>query len=102
MSLEHCPKIIKGDFNCSFNELTSLEYCPELIKGFFMCDGTCIEIRSLCYFNSVIEGKIYGLFGSKEKFLNEVAKQKLLKEKESLLSSINNIQTIDIPKRKRL
>ena len=28
-SLEFCPKIVLGNFNCSENMLTSLEFCPK-------------------------------------------------------------------------
>ena len=29
--------VIKGDFDCSFNELTSLEGCPKEVGGNFYC-----------------------------------------------------------------
>ena len=37
-SLKHCPKEVHGDFFCYKNKLTSLEHCPKVIKGFFVCD----------------------------------------------------------------
>jgi hypothetical protein len=41
-SLKGCPKVIKGDFNCSANKnLKSLEGSPEIVEGFFDC--------SICY-----------------------------------------------------
>lgn len=36
-TLEHCPKIVKGDFNCTMNLLTSLKHCPTEVHGIFHC-----------------------------------------------------------------
>jgi hypothetical protein len=30
--------IVQGSFSCSNNKLTSLEHCPKVIKGEFECD----------------------------------------------------------------
>jgi hypothetical protein len=38
-SLEGCPKEVGGSFYCSFNSLTSLEGCPKKVGGNFYCDG---------------------------------------------------------------
>lgn len=36
-SLEGCPEIIKGDFNCSNNNLTSLKHISSTIYGAVNC-----------------------------------------------------------------
>ena len=36
-SLEGRPKLVKGSFNCSYNQLTSLEYCPKQVSNNFYC-----------------------------------------------------------------
>lgn len=36
-SLRGCPRKVDGFFNCSFNKLTSLEGSPEKVKGGFYC-----------------------------------------------------------------
>lgn len=42
--------IIKGNFNCSFNKLTSLEHCPKEVQGNFTCDASLRkDIRYLRY-----------------------------------------------------
>lgn len=42
-SLEGCPKIVKGNFNCSKNNLTSLEGGPEVVEGIFDCSQNKLE-----------------------------------------------------------
>ena len=37
---------IKGEFYCSYNNLTSLEGCPKEVGGSFFCNG-CIKLNSL-------------------------------------------------------
>ena len=36
-SLEGCPKEVQGDFSCYDNKLTSLEGCPQEVQGGFLC-----------------------------------------------------------------
>jgi len=36
-TLEGCPIKIDGSFDCSFNRLTSLEHSPEIVEGDFKC-----------------------------------------------------------------
>lgn len=38
-SLKGCPKEVQGDFNCGFNLLTNLEYSPEKVLGDFNCEN---------------------------------------------------------------
>lgn len=42
-SLNFCPKHVDGDFNCSDNCLTSLENAPEYVGGDFKCSGNNIS-----------------------------------------------------------
>ena len=36
-SLEGCPPIVIGNFDCSKNNLILLEFAPKKIKGYFSC-----------------------------------------------------------------
>jgi len=45
LSLEGAPKIVGGDFDCSWNKLTSLKGAPKKVKGNFICSYN--EITSL-------------------------------------------------------
>lgn len=42
-SLEGCPKIIHGNFNCSINSLTSLIGGPERVDGYYSCSSNNFE-----------------------------------------------------------
>ncbi|MGD9625959.1 MAG: hypothetical protein AB7D41_08090 [Arcobacter sp.] len=53
-SLKGCPKIIKGNFNCSKNELESLEYGPREVLGNFDCSNNYLE--SLKYSPEIVHG----------------------------------------------
>ena len=60
--LEDCPKIVKGFFSCSHNNLTSLEGCPEIVEGIFYCPAqknghnfTKEEVEKYCK----VSGNIY-------------------------------------------
>ena len=47
-SLEGCPKIINGNFNCSYTNITSLEGCPEEVGENFDCSNTKITSLEGC------------------------------------------------------
>ena len=38
-SLKGCPEKVSGEFNCSYNQLTSLEGCPKKIGRDFYCSN---------------------------------------------------------------
>ena len=42
-SLEGCPKIIHGDFDCSWNAIESLIGDPERVEGSYRCQNNKIE-----------------------------------------------------------
>src|SRR6056297_2151030 len=46
-SLKYSPKIIYKSFDCSNNNLTSLKYCPKIIKEYFYCQNN--NLTSLKY-----------------------------------------------------
>lgn len=57
ISLKGCPKTIDGNFDCSYNALTSLKYCPTLsgkISGAFDCTNN--KLRSLQFCPEHING----------------------------------------------
>ena len=47
-SLEGCPKEVDGNFDCYGNQLTSLEGCPEKIGGSFCCYGNKLTSLKGC------------------------------------------------------
>ena len=53
-SFKDCP-IIKGDFNCSYNQITSFENCPP-INGRFYCHNNLI--KTFKYY-PIVEGVVY-------------------------------------------
>lgn len=75
-SLEGCPKIVNGSFNCSHNLLTSLEYAPKEVKGNFDCSNN--ELKSLDNLPQV-DGKVISSnnkFHIQETKLNKKRKKK--------------------------
>lgn len=53
-SLEGCPEKVEGGFRCSRNKLTSLKGCPKEIKGDFDCSFN--QLTSLEYCPEKIKG----------------------------------------------
>ncbi len=47
-SLEGCPKSVGGNFYCSYNKLTSLEGCPKSVGGNFSCMGNALTSLKGC------------------------------------------------------
>ena len=47
-SLEGCPKIVNGNFDCSYTNITSLEGCSEKVGGNFDCSKTSITSLEGC------------------------------------------------------
>ena len=58
-SLEGCPKEVVGHFDCSHNKLSSLEFAPERVRSSFYCqnnsltslDGAPKEVGGFFYFD---------------------------------------------------
>ena len=53
ISLKGCPKYVDGFFNCSYNKLTSLEGAPEKVGGYFNCNNNSVrftkdDVREVC------------------------------------------------------
>jgi hypothetical protein len=42
-SLKGCPKIIKGNFDCSYNKLKTLKYGPEIVEGHYDCHHNILK-----------------------------------------------------------
>lgn len=76
-TLENCPSIIEGNFDCSFNELSSFEFCPKIIGNVVICydnkitslDQAPIKIGS--YF-SCSRNQISSLDGIGKKYLTSM------------------------------
>ena len=47
-SLEFCPKEVGGYFNCAGNQLTSLEFCPKEVDGYFYCSFNQLTSLEFC------------------------------------------------------
>lgn len=99
-NLDFAPEIVNGNFYCSYNRLVSLENCPKIIQGNFYCYSNNILKIGLTYFNSETSGIIASDFGSNEIFLNEVKKQKSLKEKTELENTLNTYENIQSNKKR--
>ena len=55
-SLEGAPKIVKGDFDCSYcNRLNTLKHSPEIVEGKFICKR-CKNIEYLDCKTKVVKG----------------------------------------------
>ena len=39
--------VVKGDFNCVDNKLTTLEGAPQSVGGVFRCDGNTVSVEEL-------------------------------------------------------
>lgn len=59
---------IEGNFNCSYNHLTSLRGCPEYVSGFFTCADNKLE--SLEYCPKIVGGDIC-YYNNKSRFTLE-------------------------------
>jgi hypothetical protein len=55
--LEGAPEVVEGDFNCSYNKITSLEGAPKIVGGDFRCDGN--QLTSLEGAPKTVEGGFY-------------------------------------------
>jgi hypothetical protein len=52
-SLENCPKTVGENFGCSFNKLTSLAGAPKIVGGDFYCHSNDVkfteeQVRAVC------------------------------------------------------
>ena len=52
-SLEGSPEIVGVDFDCAYNDLTSLEGSPKIVKGDFYCNNNKVkftrdDVRKVC------------------------------------------------------
>ena len=56
-SLEGSPVEVNGDFDCHNNNLTSFEYAPKIIRGTFNCQFN--NIKSFEYFPKFVKGDFY-------------------------------------------
>lgn len=54
-SLKNCPHTVEGDFFCSRNKLTSLEFMPKIIGGTFFCRYN--ELTTLKHCPEIINGE---------------------------------------------
>jgi hypothetical protein len=59
-SLENCPKIVNGNFYCSWNKLTSLEGAPQKVDRHFICHSNDVkfteeQVRAVCD----VKGTVY-------------------------------------------
>ena len=43
-TLEYCPEIIKTDFDCSNNAITTLEWCPSKINNFIIYRNITLKL----------------------------------------------------------
>jgi hypothetical protein len=73
-SLKGCPREVEGDFWCDRNQLTSLEGCPQKVGGNFLCNGN--NLTSLAHAPPEIGGyffceknKLESLADAPKKFL---------------------------------
>lgn len=53
LSINHIPEwlsgvVINGDFNCTYNGLTTLKHCPNIIKGTFKCFNNFLTSLEHC------------------------------------------------------
>jgi len=71
-SLEGCPKIIKGNFDCSLNKIESLEYAPKEIHGYF--DFSYNKVSNFDGIPEVISGTLYCNDNNIPKYLIEDAR----------------------------
>ena len=80
VSLEGCPQIVNGSFDCSHNNLASLKGCPQTISGSFDCSYNNLTSLKGC-------PQRIGVFNCK---YNKLSVIEILK----FLSTIKNIQMI--------
>jgi hypothetical protein len=59
-----CPKIIEGDFNCSYNTISSLIGGPEIVEGNFCCNSNYLTSLEGC--PKIVEGEFYCSFNKLE------------------------------------
>ena len=109
-SLKGCPEIICGDFFCFNNKLTSLEFCPKRVEGIFCSSNNSLIIEGLKYLPKEVKYKYIELFkneklGCLQKISNFDDLKKNLKEiikiKEEKEHLLNSINK-EILKKNRL
>ncbi len=73
-SLKGCPREVEGDFWCNHNQLTSLEGCPQKVGGNFQCQEN--NLISLAHAPAAVGGyffceknKLTSLEGAPKEFL---------------------------------
>ena len=56
-SLQYAPQTVTGDFYCNNNQLTSLQYAPQTVSGYFDCSSN--QLTSLQYAPQTVTGGFY-------------------------------------------
>lgn len=100
-SLEGCPEIVLANFNCSYNNLSSLKYSPRVIYLAFDCTGNK-ELKNIKeqVIKYGIKASIYRtdegefIYANVEKEIKQYKKQKL-KEINNLKKVKENIKIIN-------